>query len=86
MAKDARAGSNAGPFFMACGRFRQCCLDVLQKVCFHIVFSVSYLRVLSGWQARRCSLFFAKGVDEGEARAYSSPPQLTQRTKQRKRN
>ncbi|WP_233196456.1 hypothetical protein, partial [Chromobacterium sinusclupearum] len=32
------------------------------------------------------SLFLAKGVDEVKARAYSSPPQLTQRTKQRKRN
>ncbi|MDE1714978.1 hypothetical protein PWG14_21065, partial (plasmid) [Chromobacterium amazonense] len=32
------------------------------------------------------SLFPAKGVDEVRVRAYSSPPQLTQRTKQAERN
>ncbi|AAQ58783.1 hypothetical protein CV_1108 [Chromobacterium violaceum ATCC 12472] len=39
------------------------------------------------WQSgEESSFFLAKGVDGFGVGAYSSPPQLTQRTKQRKRN
>ena len=38
------------------------------------------------WDALFFRTFLAKGVDGCGSRAYSSPPQLMQRTKQRKRN